>query len=645
MKRNVYLSMKSLEEAGRLFLERFGGDRRTAWEEVPVEDAHGRVTAEPVFARMSAPTEHSSAMDGVAVNAAHTYGTTEREPKSLVLGKEAVWVNTGQTIPKGFDAVIMVEKLHQPDETVVEIRAPAYPWQHVRKVGEDIIATQLLLPRDHRIRPADMGAMVSGGVFSVRVWKRPLVAIIPTGSELVDHKDLGLDQKPEPGGIIEYNSIVLSGLVKECQAVPVVYGITPDRVETLVETVTEAVLSDADLVIVNAGSSAGGKDYTADVIRELGEVLVHGVAMMPGKPTILGVIQDKPVMGSPGYTVSAVLSFEQLARPLLFALQGMSPPSPRTVRVQPSRNITSRPGTDEFVRVNIGRIGERAVATPLPRAAGSITSLVRAEGILKVPALREGLSSEETAEAELLVPEEELDRTIVIIGSHDITVDLLADEIRRRGRDVRVSSGNVGSLGGLLALRKGNAHLCGIHLLDPETGDYNVPYIKKYLKGLPVSLFHMVDREQGLMVPKGNPKRIRKLEDLTRNDVKFINRQPGSGTRVLLDYLLGRSGIEAPLIRGYEQEEYNHMAVAVGVLSGIADCGMGILSAARALDLDFVPVAKEQYELVIPKEYLQLPNIVLLMETIRSSEFRDRVNLLGGYDSSRSGELRTEINV
>jgi molybdenum cofactor synthesis domain-containing protein len=643
LKRNVYLAMKSLEEAGDLFLGRFGGENRTGTEEVAVDEALGRVTAEPVFAAMSAPTEHCAAMDGIAVRARDTYGTTELAPRTLALDRDAVWINTGQTMPRGFDAVIMIEKLHQPDEGSVEIRSPAHPWQHVRKVGEDIVATQLLLPRQHRIRPVDMGALISGGVFSVKVLKRPLAAIIPSGSELVHHRDMRPGDRLEQGRIIEYNSVILSGLIRECGAVPEVHGIVPDREELILEAVEKAVRSSADIVLVNAGSSAGGKDYTAHVIRELGEILVHGVAMMPGKPTILGVVEGKPVVGNPGYTVSAVLSFERFVRPYLLGLQGMSMPRPAKILVHPSRDIPSRPGIDEFVRVNIGRIGDRAVATPLPRAAGSITSLTRAEGILKIPALSEGVGRDETVEAELLVPDAELDRTVVIIGSHDITVDLLADEIRRRGRDLRVSSGNVGSLGGLMALRKGNAHLCGTHLLDPETGDYNIPYIKKHLKGLPVSLFHMVEREQGLMVPRGNPAGIRGLEDLAGGELRFVNRQAGSGTRVLLEYQLRLSGIAPEQIAGYDHEEYTHMAVAVDVLSGAADCGMGILAAARALGLDFVPVVKEQYELVIPREHLELPNIRLLLETIRSPGFRERISGLGGYDPSRSGELRAEI--
>jgi putative molybdopterin biosynthesis protein len=636
--------MKPLEEARSLFLERFGNIGRGTSESVAVDKALGRVTSDTVFAGLSSPNYHSAAMDGVAVRAQETYGITERRPRTLELGKDALWINTGQLLPSGFDAVIMVEKLHQVDDHHVEIRSPAHPWQNVRKVGEDIVASQVLLPRNHRIRPADMGAMISAGVFSVTVWKRPLVAILPTGSELVSHR--GLDKPPElaPGSILEYNSVILAAMVKECGALPRVHEIIPDEEQIIRRALEEVLDQGVDVVLINAGSSAGSRDYTAKVIDGLGEILVHGVAMMPGKPTILGEIRGIPVVGNPGYTVSSVLSFEQFVRPLLLALQGLPEPRPHTTRVLPSRDIPSKAGIEEFVRVNIGRIGGRCVATPLPRAAGSITSLTRAEGILRIPALSEGVGREEEVEAELLVDEQDLDKTIVIIGSHDITLDLLADEIRERGGDLRVSSANVGSLGGLMAIKKGNCHAAGTHLLDPETGDYNIKYIKKYLQGIPITLFHLVEREQGLMVQKGNPKGIRGLEDLAGGEIAFVNRQAGSGTRVLLDHRLALAGLDPTRIRGYDHEEFTHMAVAVDVLSGAADCGMGILAAAKALDLDFIPVVREQYELAIPTGGLADPKLQLMLETIRSEGFRRRVKALGGYDPSKSGEVRTEIS-
>ncbi len=643
MKRHVYLAMKTLEEAKALFYSKFKADQRTAAEEISTADSQGRVTAEPLFARMSAPFYHSAAMDGIVVRAEATYGTTERHPKTLEIGRDAQWINTGQAIPEGFDAVIMVEKVHQLNEGEVEIRSPAYPWQHIRKVGEDIVATQLLLPQNHQIRPYDMGSLISAGIFSLKVWKKPEVVIIPTGSELVHHQEIRDPDQLKEGQIIEYNSLILAGLVRECHGIPSIYDIVPDLEENIREALERAVDSDADLIIVNAGSSAGSKDYTANIIGEMGEVLVHGVAMMPGKPTILGVIKGKPVIGNPGYAVSATLSFEEFIRPLLYSLQGYAAPKRRSIGVHPSRDISSKLGIEEFLRVNIGRVGDKTIATPLPRAAGSITTLTRAEGILRIPALSEGVTQNEEMEAELLVDEEEILNTVVVIGSHDITIDVLADEIRRRGHNIRVSSGNVGSLGGLMALRKGSCHVAGSHLLDTKTGEYNVAYVKRYLKGISVSIFHLVLRDQGLIVAKGNPKKIRDINDLTSDDVAFVNRQAGSGTRVLLDYKLEEMGVKPESIKGYGHEEFTHMAVAVDVLSGAADCGLGIFAAARALDLDFIPIEKEQYDLIIPSSILDNRHIQAILKTIASQSFRERVTALGGYDPARSGQFWLEV--
>ena len=642
MKRNVYLDLKSLQEAKNIFSIRWE-TRKTPPELIDVENALGRVTAEPVFAKISAPSYHAAAMDGIAVKAEDTYGTTEKEPRTLLIGKDAIWINTGQVLPRRFNAVIMVEKLHQINEENLEIRSTAYPWQNIRKVGEDIVATQLLLPQKHVIRSYDMGALITAGIGTISVRKKPLVTIIPTGTELISHRDISGPGSLRAGQIIESNSVTLSGLVRESHCLPFVREIIPDNEESIRKELLKASESEADVVIINAGSSAGSRDYTASIIAELGKVHVHGVAMMPGKPTILGEINDKPVIGNPGYTVSAVLSFEQFVKPLLYSLQDLKLKEKSTITVRPSRNIPSKLGTEEFLRVNIGNVGGRAIATPLPRAAGSVTTLTRAEGIVRIPALSEGITQEEEVKAELIVDEAELKNTLVIIGSHDITIDIIADEIRQGGKDIRVSSGNVGSLGGLMAIKKGVCHLGGAHLLDTETGEYNQSYIEKYLKGIKVSVFNLVMRDQGLIVPKGNPKSIKGINDLIRDDVTFVNRQAGSGTRILFDYKLNQSGYDKSQIQGYDHEEYTHMAVAVDVLSGAADCGMGIYAAAKALDLDFITMVREQYDLIIPSSYLQNQNIQGLIETIRSNNFKERVNALGGYDPGKSGELWVEL--
>jgi putative molybdopterin biosynthesis protein len=643
VKRQVYLAMKSVEEAKEIFFSRFGPEMRTRPETIDAEEALGRVTSGPVFARRSIPGFHSAAMDGVAVRAEETYGTTERKPKVLKLADQALWINTGQPLPSSFNAVIMVEKLHVLDEEHVEIRAPAYPWQNVRKVGEDIVNTELLFPQDHEIRAYDLGALISAGVYALKVWRRPKVAVIPTGSEIVSHRDPEAMASPGKGQIIDSNSLILAGLVRKSGGDPVRYPIVRDDKEAIKRTLKEAVASDCDVVMINAGSSAGSRDFTVHVIGEMGEVLVHGIAMMPGKPTILASVNGKPVIGNPGYPVSSTLSFTQFVEPLLQNLQGVCAPPPETIDVRPARDIPSKLGLEEFLRVHIGKVGEGYVAVPLQRAAGSITTLTRAEGIVRIPANSEGVSQSETIEAELLVSREDILNTLVIIGSHDMTIDILADEIRKKGRNFRVSSGNVGSLGGLMALRKGICHMSGSHLLDIRTGQYNISYIEKYLKGRRLSVFNLALRSQGLMVARGNPKGINTIEDLTRKDVLFVNRQAGSGTRVLLDYKLAQLGIDNATIPGYDQEEFTHMAVAVDVLSGIADCGMGIFAAARALELDFVPLEWEQYDLVIPNEMLDEAGVVAALETIRTGEFRERVLALGGYDPSKSGELWKEV--
>ena len=636
--------MKGLPEAREIIL-RSWRKKKTISERIDTQDALGRVTSEPVYAGVSAPTYHSAAMDGIAVRAEKTYGATEQSPIVLKTGEDALWINTGHALPEGYNAVIMVEKIHELDASHIEIMQPAYPWQNIRKVGEDIVATQLLFPQNHVIRSYDMGSLVAAGVFKVMVRKKPRVIIIPTGTEIVSHKDITDFSQLKSNRIIDSNSVTLAGLVREAHAEPRILDITPDEEGAIRDVLLSAANSDADLILINAGSSAGSRDYTAGVLAQIGEVLVHGVAMMPGKPTILAMVNEKPVIGIPGYPVSAILSFEQFALPLLLSLQGLTPPKSRSIKVSASRAIPSKLGTEEFVRVNIGRVRERCIATPLSRSAGSITTLTRAEGIIRIPPSSEGVAQDDEIEAELLVEEQDLQNTIVVIGSHDIAIDVIADEVRMAtGRNIRISSGNVGSLGGLIAIKKGICHFAGSHLLDTQTGEYNVSYIKRYLKGVRISLFHLVLREQGLIIPKNNPKEIRGIADLTRDDVSYVNRQAGSGTRILFDYNLARKGIKPESIKGYDHEEFTHMSVAVDVLSGAADCGMAIYAAAKALGLDFIPMDREQYDLVIPSEFLEDPNIRAVLDVIRSQRFRDRVSQLGGYDPSKSGELAIEIN-
>jgi putative molybdopterin biosynthesis protein len=639
MKRRIYLSMKSLAEARELWLSRFDLDAMAKAEEVPVTAAAGRVTAGPVMAQRSSPAAHQAAMDGFAVAAAGTFGATPDRPRQLAVGREAFPINTGHVMPPGTDAVIMVEQVPDPEADPITVEAPTFPWQHVRRVGEDLVKGEMVLPEGVEITPWAQGALLAAGVTRVKVRRRPRVAIIPTGTELVPVTEL--DQDLPEGRLPEFNSTILAGLVAEAGGVAVVARIVRDDPGGLAAALQEAIAA-ADMVLINAGSSAGTEDYTSQAIGALGEVLVHGVAMMPGKPTVLGVVNGKPVIGNPGYPVSAVLSFEQFAAPLIAGLAGKRMAPRPTLAVYPAQNLPSKPGLTEFIRVTLGRVGDKIIATPLPRGAGTITSLVRADGMLVVPELSEGLEEDRPVAAELLVTPEDIDGTLVVLGSHDNTIDLLATMLRRRDHRLRLSSGHVGSLGGLMALRQGRAHLGGSHMLDPETNTYNVPFIKRYLTEVPLKLVNLAWREQGLMVAPGNPKQITTIRDLTRSGVRFINRQRGAGTRLLLDYLLQEEGLEAAKIDGYNREEYTHMAVAVNVFSGTADVGLGIMAAAKALGLDFMPLLPERYDLVVPETTFADRRFQTLLEVIRSREFQEAAAALGGYDLKDCGKILWE---
>lgn len=639
MKRDVYLSDRPLEEALSGYLDllgRSGALDPGKPELVPVENAAGRVTAAPVYALTSSPHYHASAMDGVAVKALDTFGASETTPRVLKLGERVKIVDTGDPLPPECDAVIMIEDVHFISGDEFEITSAAAPWEHVRVIGEDVVATEMILPANHRLRPVDLGGVLAGGVTHIYVHPRPRVALLPTGTELVQP---GAQLKE--GDIIEYNTRVFAAMVEAWGGVPARCDIAADDYGLLKERLGKAV-DESDLVLINAGSSAGREDYTAALIADLGEVYTHGVAIKPGKPVILGLVGGKPVVGVPGYPVSAVLGMELFVQPIVYKKLGSVPPARPRVDCSMSRKIVSPMGVEEFVRVKLGRVGEKIVATPISRGAGVIMSMVRADGILRVPRLSEGYNAGDAAPVELLRPLEEVRETTVIIGSHDIALDVLANYLRKIHPEASLSSAHVGSLGGLAALKRGEAHCAGTHLLDEETGDYNVSYIKRLLGDRGAVLLNLVHREQGLIVAGGNPKGIRGVQDLTRPDVSYINRQRGAGTRILLDFKLKELGIDPEAITGYQREEYTHMAVAAAVASGSADAGMGIRAAAKALDLDFISVVEERYDLCIPREYWETPYITRLLEVLALPEFRENVRALGGYDLRDCGKVMWE---
>ena len=639
MARKRYLKKTPLIEARELFLSRVDPSQ-LAVEEILVDEALDRITAAAVFAKISSPHYHASAMDGICVRAEETFGATEFVGKKLTLaGADSAepdafkYVDTGNALPAWANAVIMIEKVHELDSRTVEIFESVAPWNHVRLVGEDVVATELLLPRSHRLRPYDLGALLAAGHTTVRVKARPKVGIIPTGDELIQP-----GEEATPGAVIDFNSTVLAAFVREWGGAPVKYPRAKDDAALLKAALLHA-LAHCDLVTIIAGSSAGEHDLTADVVADAGELLAHGIDVMPGKPAVLGAALGKPVLGVPGYPVSAIVIAREILRPALEKLLSNSAPTHPTVRAIVPKKIASHLGLEEFIRVTLGRVGAKLVAVPLARGAGVITTMVHADGLMRIPSLVEGLNAGEGAEVELLRPIADIENTILCTGSHDLAIGVLEDQLKLSHPELKIAATNVGSLGGLLALQRGETHIAGTHLLDPATGAYNIPDIQRAIPKVPAVLVHLAQREQGILVAQSNPQSIQSLKDLARRGVRFVNRQAGSGTRVLLDYELQKLRIDGSSVAGYEREEFTHMAVGVAVASGLADAGLGVRAAANALSLDFIPVAYEEYDLIIGREFFESARGAQLLKIICSDGFKQAVDALGGYDTAKAGTL------
>lgn len=634
--KDKYRATTALGDALKAWMEALGAEgalKKTGAEMLPVGAALGRVTSEPVFALLSSPGWHSSAMDGFAVLSSNTFGALEGAPKKLKIGLDAIPIDTGKPMPEGTDAVIMHEEAF-PEGGFIEISAPVPPWKNVRVAGEDIVATELIVPEGHRLRPMDLSALLSGGLVQINVRRMPRVSIIPTGSDLVEP-----GRTPRRGEIIESNSAMLAGMISEWGALALKLPIIPDEPDAISDAIGRA-LPGSDMLVIIAGASLGSRDFTFECVQRAGGLIIHGVSIKPGKPVILGVIDGKPVIGAPGFPVAAYTVLELFAKPLVCAMQGVEPEPLAEVEARLSRNVPSTLGAEEFIRVKVGKVGGNFIVTPLPRGSGQLMSLVRADGLIRIPPMSEGPGAGSPVKVELLRGRRAIENTVVIIGSHDSAVDVLSSYLKRAYPAYSISSAHVGSMGGLVALKKYEAHAATTHLLDEDTGSYNVPYIEKILPGRKITLVNFLYREQGLIVLKGNPLRIKNFSDLARSDVRFINRQAGSGTRLLLDKHLRELGIGPELVSGYEKEEYTHMAVASAVLTGVADAGLGVLSAAMALGLDFVPVTRERYDLAIPDEYLELPMVKAMLDVMRTDAgFRNALLKMGGYGLGEMGKV------
>ena len=628
-----YLTNVPLEQARREYLELLehqGFEPQT--QVIPVYESCGRVTAEAVYAHICAPHYTASAMDGVAVCARDTFGATETTPVTLHPEQFTV-LDTGDPVPEGRDAVIMVEDLVKNEDGSITIHAAAAPWQHIRQIGEDVCAGEMILPGHMTVTPAAIGAMIAGGVLELRVIRRPVVGIIPTGDEIIPPCT-----DPRPGDILEFNGSIFSAMVRQWGAEPVVYPIVPDdfdRVKAMVEKASDQ----CDMVILNAGSSAGREDFSAQVIRQLGQVLYHGIAIKPGKPAILGCRGKTAILGVPGYPVSGIIVIEQFLKPLIEHWLKTAAQPEHYAQATLTRPVVSGLKYQEFVRVRMGAVAGRLMASPLSRGSGVVSSFMKADGILEVPQGLEGYEAGEEVTLRLLSPMEKLRNTLVVIGSHDPLLDELADMLHLGDPRLYMSSSHVGSMGGIMAIRRGEAHMAGCHLLDTADGTYNRSFIRKYFPKGDVKLVSCVGRQQGLMVARGNPLNICSFADISRQGIRYVNRQKGSGTRILTDYLCIREKVEPSDVYGYTREELTHTSVAAQIACGSADVGMGIYSAAKLYDLDFIPICIEEYDLIIPDHAWDSPMVQQLLTILRSDAFREKILSMGGYTVDHPGQV------
>lgn len=622
MKRNTYIENTELEQAQKAFLDELVLTPKTV--RVSVREALGRVNVQAVYAKCSSPGYNAAAMDGIAVRSVDTKAARPGQSVVLERMRDFEWINTGNPIPKDRDAVIMIEEVVTDSPDTVRIHAPAAPWQHIRPIGEDIVETEMILPGRHEIRPVDIGALLAGGIEEVEVFDKPVVGILPTGSEIVEHAS-----EVRVGSILDSNSWMFKGLIEEAGGVAKRLAPVPDDFETIKSALLE-LAKESDVILIGAGSSAGSKDYTRAAIEDVGRLILHGVAIKPGKPTVLGEIDGTPVIGMPGYPVSAFVSFREFVEPVLSALSGKKIRRHMQKAVL-TQDLVSSLKHKEYIRMNLGFLHDTWMATPIKSGAGVSMSLVRADAIGIVPQNTEGMAQGEEIETVLLKPIEEIVDKLIITGSHDVVLDILGDYLP-------VTSTHVGSMGGILAMAQDQALLAPIHLLDPETGTYNIPYCERYLKE-PVALIKGVKRQQGLITPPDNPKKIAGYKDLGTGELVYINRQLGAGTRILLDYRLKEAGIDPESIPGYDNAVTTHMNVAQAVKSGDADTGLGAYSAAAALGLGFVETDSEEYDFLVRQKDLDDPRVVRFIEVLKDPSFQEAVRERGGYDLEGTGEV------
>lgn len=646
----------SIEEAKKRLYSNYSSRPRK--EVIPLPRAVGRVLAEDVTAPIDVPPFDRAAMDGYALKAADTFYSEEEKPSTLKLlgyvlagekkkielsAGECAGIATGAPIPKGANAVVMVEYTHREKDRV-KIYRPVAPGENIMAAGSDIMQGELILRAGAVLSPRETGVLAALGITRVPVYKKPRAALISTGDEILEP---GSDL--EYGKIYDVNARAIGDAVVENGGEVEFLGIVEDKPEPLLRKLKEAVAGDYDLILTSGGTSAGIGDLSYRVFDELGKpgVVVHGIAIKPGKPTIIAFARGKPIFGLPGYPTSAMIIFDVFVAPILRGLAGLGKKSLKKIKAKAAMRLYSGRGRYEYLLVNLVKgLGEEYSAYPLLTGSGAITTLAEADGFIEIPAntemIAEGTILDVTLLSDTIKPAD-----LTIIGSHCIGIDLILSTAANVA-PLSAKVINVGSSGGLAAVRRGESDISGTHLIDESTGEYNFPFLRKLVVADKAYLVRGYDREQGFLIAKGNPNGIEGIQDMFRSDVSFINRNPGSGTRVLLDLELAKLAEEkgtdlkavVEKISGYEIEAKSHSAVAAAVAFGRADMGLAIKTVAEHYSLDFIPLREEKYDFAIPKDRIDKPAVKRFLDVLRSKEFsRELEKTPGLKTNSETGKI------
>ena len=614
--------------------------RQLPLEPVPVHGSLGRILGEDVIAGRNVPHYNASAMDGYALSSALTAGAVPSSPVSFPAG-EYEWVNTGAEISPRFDSVVMIEDTSLDEKTgILSVVSSLVAGENVRPLGEDVFLGQIIAREGDRVTPALCSLLATAGMKSIRSLPLPNTLYIPTGDEIIPLEEWLEMESPPPGRVGESNSLLVKGYFRNWGFPVEIAPCIPDD-PAILKSFLDENRRKYDLILIGAGSAKGERDHTFSVLEKLGHPLFRWLLMKPGRPASAADLGGCFAVNLPGFPMSNAVILWSVVFPILQLLHcghfdeetvlPMAIGASGTEEVSLLSSYSSSYGKEEWVRFKCVEIDGRKKAYALPSGASALWSLSETDGLSLLPLETAEMTKGTTVNLWLLKDIRWKER-ILFQGSNDPAFERIATFVKKKGGEVIFRS--VGSLGGLAALSRGECHAAACHLLDTETGDYNSSYIEKMFGHETEALLArrpVFFRQQGIMVRKGNPRGIRSVTDLRREDVVIVNRQPGAGTRVLLDYLFLKEKIDPKNVRGYENCSTTHFDAGNKVLRGFADAAAGIKSVADALGLDFLPLAEEPYELVYFRSMEDHPGIAALLESLHNEGWRAMVDRMGGY--------------